>query len=1068
MKNCFKQTWKTLLFLFFLFFTTKIAAQTTVSGTVTDEKKEPLIGVSVFIKGSSTGVVTDANGAFSLNAPGNAVLHFSYVGMEPVEESVKNRKTIDVVMSENKKVLDEVVVIGYGTVKKRDLTGSVSSVKTSDIDLTASASIGQALKGKAAGLSVISNSAQPGGGLDILIRGAGSVNASNAPLYVVDGVPIAQLDPLSSYFNTKMDPGTQGVLNFINPNDIASIEVLKDASATAIYGARAGHGVVLVTTKRGSEGKTTVNYDASYGIQKDANTYDVYNLKEWMNAKNKASWDAWMFSNKVTPYGTRSLEDAIASPVNGVSYQLPFTDTQISNAGPGTDWVSLISRTGYIQQHNLSVQGGSKQTQFVVALNYFDQQGIIQNSGLQRYTGKVNLDHTINSLFKVGVNLIASRTDNDNVALGNQPWENSGLMRAAVQMGPQIQAIDDNGNYPINPLLPTQPNPYSLLTMTDKSRMDRLVGNAYVLVEPLSGLTIKLNAGTDIAYQNRNTYMPKTTLWGSIYDGYASINQSSNDQYLLEGTANWLKTFNDIHRIGILVGASAEKFVNSNNYLENKGFITDGFLWNNIGSGVGSKNMNSSGSENKMRSFFARLNYTLLDRYLLTATFRADGASVFAANHKWGYFPSVAAAWDISEEKFMERARSVFSLAKVRISYGQTGNSGIGTGGVNSVTSTIDANSSAAYGAYPAWNNLDKSQVVGVFQSRLENPDLKWETTTELNLGLDVALFNSRISGTFEVYRRVISDLLNDKSLNVYQPISLVIANIGKTQSKGFEATINTKNFVGKDFQWSTDFTFSAYRDRWLERTPDWKPSVYENTNDPLRPIYERIADHIMQIGENPPAAEPYLVPGQLVIKDVDGYAKDENGNPLVLNGKFVRSGQPDGVIDDADKQLIGNRDPGYIAGLNNRFRWKSFDFSFDLNGLFDRMMMDPTYMDFGTTAEPISQYGYNGLRILDKIWMPDNPSTKYPSSFYTYSIDGYGNWFYQKAWFIRLQNVTLGYTLPTTPGLKKIFSSLRVYINANNLYVFTPYTGLDPETDVYSAAYPNARTFTAGLSIRF
>ena len=1065
MKHCLKQTWKTLLFLFFLFFTTKIAAQTMVSGTVTDEKNEPLIGVSVSVKGTSTGVITDVDGAYSLNAPGNAMLTFNYVGMKSVEESVKNRTTINVVMSEDKTALDEVVVIGYGTVKKRDLTGAVSSVKTSDIDLTASTSIAEALKGKAAGMSVISNSAQPGGGLDILVRGAGSVNASNKPLYVVDGVPIAQLDPLTSYYNTKMDPGTQDALNFINPNDIASIEILKDASATAIYGARAGHGVVLITTKRGAEGKTTVSYDASYGIQKDANTYDVYNLPEWMNAKNKASWDVWMFNNGVTPYGTRSLEDAIASPANGVAYQLPYTDTQISNAGQGTDWVNLISRTGYIQQHNISVQGGNKQTQFLAALNYFDQQGIIKNSGLQRYTGKVNLDHAINNIFKIGVNVIASRTDNNNVALGNQPYENSGLLRAAVQMGPQIEAIDANGNYPINPLLPTQPNPYSLLTMTDQSRMDRFVGNAYVQVQPLTGLTIKLNAGTDIAYQSRNTYMPTTTLWGSIFDGYATINQSSNNQYLLEGTANYLKTFNDIHSIGILVGASEEKFVNSSNYMENKGFITDAFLWNNMGSGVGSKNMNSSGSENKMRSFFARLNYTLMDRYLLTATIRADGASVFAANHKWGYFPSVAAAWNISEENFMERIRPVLSLAKLRIGYGQTGNSGIGTGGTNS---TIDANANAAYGASPAWNNQDKSQVVGVFQTRLANPDLKWETTTELNLGLDVALFKGRISGTFDVYRRVISDLLNDKSLNAYLPISYVIANIGKTQSKGFEATINTKNFVGKNFDWSTDFTFSAYRDRWLERTPDWKPAVYENADDPLRPIYTRIADHIMQIGETPPAAEPYLLPGQLVIRDLSGYAKDENGNPLVVNGKFVRTGQPDGVIDDADMQLIGTTDPGYILGMNNRFRWKNFDISFDLNSLLDRIMQDPTYLEFGTTAEPIAQYGYNGLRILDKIWMPDNPSTKYPSSFYTHSIDGYGNWFYQQAWFIRLQSVTIGYTVPMTPGMKKVFSSLRIYIDANNLYCFTPYTGLDPETDVYSAAYPNARTYTAGISIRF
>jgi len=878
----------------------------------------------------------------------------------------------------------------------------------------------------------------------------------------VDGVPIAQLDmpneTINSLNGSKFDPGTQSVLNFINPNDIASVEVLKDASATAIYGARAGHGVVLITTKRGAEGRTSVNYDVSYGIQKDANTYDVYNLQEWMNAKNNASWDKWIFDNGVTPYGNRSLEQAIQSPVNGVDYQLPFTDSQISKAGQGTNWVDLISRTGYIQQHNLSVQGGNKNTQFVVALNYYEQQGIIKNSDIKRYTGKVSLDHAINTHVKMGVNLIASRTDNSNVPIGEGTFENSGLLRAAVQMGPNIQAIDADGNYPINPLLGTQPNPYSLLNITDQSRMDRLVGNGYVLVEPLAGLSIKLNAGADVAYQNRDTYNPKSTLWGQYYGGYATISQNNNNQYLLEGTANYLKTFNDIHRIGLLAGVSYEKFTVSSHYMQNTDFITDAFLWNNMESGTGkwAKSTSSSGSENNMKSFFTRLNYTLMDRYLFTATFRADGASVFAENHKWGYFPSVAVAWNFAEEEFMKTWSSVLSLGKLRLSYGQTGNS------------DIQGNAYGAYNAAPAWNNIDKSVVTGVFQSRLDNPDLKWETTTELNLGLDLALYNGRFFGTVELYRRVYSDLLNTKSLNTYQAISTVMANIGKTQSKGIEVTINTKNITGKDFEWATDFTFSAYRDRWLERTSDWKAFGYQKTADPIRPIYSRIADHIMQIGETPPAAQPLLLPGQIVIKDVNGYLLDENGNPVVKNGTFVLTGKPDGIIDDADIQLLGTTDPGYIAGINNRLRFKNIDFSFSLNGLFDRIMQDPTYMDFGSTAEPIAQYGYNGLRILDKIWTPYNPSTKYPSSFYTHSKDGYGNWFYQQAWFIRLQSITIGYTFPMTPALKRICSSLRVYLDANNLYCFTPYTGLDPETDVYSAAYPNARTFTAGLSIKF
>ena len=395
-------------------------------------------------------------------------------------------------------------------------------------------------------------------------------------------------------------------------------------------------------------------------------------------------------------------------------------------------------------------------------------------------------------------------------------------------------------------------------------------------------------------------------------------------------------------------------------------------------------------------------------------------------------------------------------MLKLRISYGQTGNSSIGS------------NAFASYYAMPAWNNADGTPQIGVFQARLENPDLKWETTTELNFGLDFSLFEGKIGGSFEYYHRVISDLLNYKLLNTYHDISFVMANIGKTQSKGFEATINTKNLTSTDFSWTTDFIFSMYRDNWLERTADWKPNVYENTNDPIRAVYSRVAVGILQTGDPVPAAQPDLRPGQIIIADINGYKRDDYGDPVVENGKFILTGMPDDIIDDADTRLFGTTDPGYIAGLSNHFRYKTIDFNFELNGMFDRAMMDPTYMDFGVSADGIAQYGYNGLRILTTRWTPDNPSTTQPSSFFGWSRYGYGDWFYEKAWFIRLQNVSLGYTLPASILHQKVFSSLRVYFDMNNLVVFTPYKGLDPETDAYAAAYPNARTYTFGLDVTF
>jgi len=1030
----------------------------TVKGTIVDADNAPVIGASIMVTGTTMGTVSDANGNFSIPVPRGAELKISFIGMVTQTFIITDQGVLNVKMEADTAKLDELVVIGYGTVKKRDLTGSVSSVKTDDINLTSNVSIGQGLKGKAAGLSVSQNSAQPGGGLDILVRGGsgGSQYTDDTPLYVVDGVPISALDQPGSN-NERLNAGTQGVLNFINPNDIASIEVLKDASATAIYGARAAAGVILITTKRGVSGKPVVSYSTSFATQKHTNIFDVFNLKDWMVERNTSTWDYWMFENDVNPYGARTLEQAMEAPRNGVQYRLPYTDKQINEAGEGTDWVKLVTRDGTIQQHNLGIQGGTELTKYMVSLNYFDHKGIIKNSEVKRYSARVNLDQTINDIFKTGVNLTLTRMDNDNTPLGAEQWEKSGLIRAAVQMGPHIKAIDENGNYPINPLLPTQPNPYSLLTVTDNSKMDRVLGNVFITAEPMENLVFRMNFGTDMAYQNRNTYMPKTTLHGNLAGGLASINQTKNQSLLADINGTYSFSLNDeAHRFIIMAGASTEKMIGSGHNLGNNQFLTDGFKWYNLQSGEGTKIVGSWGSENEFRSFFSRLNYTLLDRYLFTATFRADGASVFSKNNKWGFFPSVALGWNISEEPFMESFKSTLDLMKFRISYGQTGNSSIGS------------NAFAAYYAQSAWNNFDDSPQTAVFNGRLENPNLKWETTAVFNVGVDVALFNSRINFVADYFSRVTSDLLDMKALNSYHELSFVMDNIGKMQGNGLELTLNTKNISTRDFTWSTDFTFSLYRNKWLERAPDWKPSVYESEKDPTAAYYGRKAIGILQTGDPVPAAQPDLRPGQIIIADIDGYKRDLNGDPVVENGRFVLTGGPDGLIDDADTKLLGTMDPGAVLGLNNRFHYKNIDFSFDFNGMLDRRMMDPTFMAYGASADGIAQYGYNGLRIVKKRWMPDLPSTVNPSSFYGWSRYGAGDWFYQDAWYIRLQSISVGYNVPIKRGMEKVFSGLRLFADVNNLFVITPYKGLDPETDGYAAAYPNARTFTVGLDIKF
>ena len=1031
--------------------------QRTLTGTVTDEQGEPIVGATVIEHGKKTGTITNGDGAFSLATTPGTTLTISYVGFAP--QTVKARNGMRVILSEEAKGLDEVVVVGYGTMKKRDLTGAVSSVKGTDLAVAGVASAAHMLAGKAAGLYVRQNSAQPGGGLDILIRGAGSVNASNEPLYIVDGFPIAKLDQQKGE-NGRMDPGTQGVLNFLNPNDVESIEVLKDASATAIYGARAANGVVIVTTKRGREGKAVVNYSYNYSYQHYSDKYDVLSLRDWMIEKNKSSWEYWIWENEVGPWGSKTLEAALAAPKSGLAYTRPYTDAQIAAAGSGTDWVGLITRNGHIQEHNLSIQGGSKDTQYMISLNYYDNEGIVRNSGMSRYTVKSNIDQRFLNVFKAGVNLTLTRIDNNNTQLGSAQFEKSGIIRSAVQMGPNILAYDPvTGTYPINPLLGTQPNPYSLLNNIDKGRTDRFLGNMYVEARPIEGLTLRVNAGLDRANISRKTYEPKSTLYGRNLQGNGDIYTNDNNQYLLEATATYAKTIKEQHKVNLLAGTSYEQFnvegVNSGN----NNFLLDGFLYNNLNAGTGTKRVGSSFSKNKMESYFFRVNYIFKDRYYLTGTFRADGASVFAKNHKWGYFPSAALGWTFSEEPFMKSLSSWLTMGKMRLSWGQTGNSNIGS------------NAFASYYAQPAYNQENGTQLIGVFQGKLENPNLKWETTTEWNFGMDFGFLNNRILASVEFYHRVISDLLNYKPLNYYHDISQVMANIGKTQSTGLELTINTTNVQTRDFKWTTNFTFTTYKDRWKERTPDWKPAVYEKVDDPIRPIYSRRADHILQIGEAAPAAQPDLRPGELVIKDLNGYKRDSNGQPEVdANGRFILTGGPDGKIDDADVELIGSQDPGWMAGMVNSLTYKDFDFSFQLNGMFDRRMEDPTEMAYGLGGGDVARYGYNALSIIKKRWTWDNPSTQYPCSFNGWGNSyTHGDWYYQKAWFVRLSNITLGWSMPKAWIAKaKYISRVHLSLSASNLFCITPYKGLDPETDYYTAAYPNARTYSLGVNITF
>ena len=1032
----------------------QIQQDRSVTGTIVDENDQPLPGATVMVLGTNQGTTASFDGEFEITVPSGAdTLVFSYIGYITQEIVLNGQTTLSIKLLPDTTNLNEVVVVGYGTQKKKDVVGAISSVKSEELVLSSTPSVGQALQGRVSGLQIVQNSAQPGGGQDFRIRGAASINASNQPLIVVDGFPITDFQQPDS--GNRYDGGTQGILNSFNPNDIESIEVLKDASSTAIYGARASNGVILITTKKGKMGKISVDYSTSYSFQDYINNYEILGLQEWMQLRNDAAYENWAFLNRVYPYSDRTLEDAIANPVNGVAFTRFYSDEQIRNAGQGTDWLGLVTRDGSIQQHNLSVRGGSESTRYFLSGNFYEQNGIVKNSGFERSSLRINIDQTLNKYVNFGLNLTTSRINNQNSQLGGDQYENSGIIRGAIQQGPHIQPIDEFGNYPINPDSALEPNPLSLLTISDEGVIDRTLGNFYLEVKPIPGLTARMQAGFDKGNTSRNTYLPRTTLWGELENGRASVAEQEKNDRLLDLTLNYTTTIEEDHSLNFLIGYSSQKYRSESTSAGNTDFISDAFLWNNLNAGAGTKIVGSSKTENNFVSYFARVNYVYKDRYILTSTVRKDGASVFAANNKYGIFPSIAVGWNLSEEPFMENLKDEISQFKLRIGYGETGNADIG------------GNAFAAYYAQPAYLGPDESINVGVFASRLANPDLKWETTKETNIGLDFGFLNQRIYGSVEVFNKEISDLLMEKPINSYNEINSVWANVGRTQSKGFELTLSSDIIRSEDVLWRSTLTYSQYRDRWKERAEDFRPAVYENDTDPIRARYTYISDGIMQADEVV-EAQPDLFPGQIKIKDVNGFSRDADGNPEVdENGRFIRTGAPDGQIDEADIVLMGSTDPDFIAGFASTLRYKSFQLNFNFNGMFGRQIIDQTDFTYGITAVGVATNGRNALRNVLNRWTPENPSTTRPASHFGYTQYGSGDFFLQDAWFIRLQNVSLSYNLPKK-WFGSVINSAAIRLDGQNLFVITPYDGIDPETDAYTAAYPNVRSYTLGLDLKF
>jgi TonB-linked SusC/RagA family outer membrane protein len=1020
-----------------------------IGGAVTDTNNEPIIGANVVEKGTTNGTVTDVNGKFDLQVSPGATLVISFIGYNTQEIAAGNRTVIGIALTEDAQALEEVVVVGYGTQRKRDLTGAVSSVKMSDAPVGTFSTASHALAGKAAGLRVTQSTAQPGAGATFRIRGETSINAGNDPLIIVDGFPVSKSSaPGSAYY----DAGSQdNVLEMINPNDIESIEVLKDASATAIYGSRAGHGVIIITTKRGKEGKLQVTYSGNVAVQKQSAQYEMLDAAEYMGINNRYFNELYRSRYGLgiyAPYATSvpavipSFEEYMAA---GQKAAHIYTANEIAGAKT-TDWMKEVTRTGIQHSHNLSLTGGNEKAKYLASLNYFDQQGILKNNDMDRLTVNLNSDYQLSRYVKAGVSLNISRNQYNNVPLGMTDNEGSGVIASALYFDPNLPVRDANGKFTKSETYNLTPNPVSLLEIADNTTKDRILGSSYLSVEPITGLTLKATVGFDRRAAKRKNYLPSTTLQGERRSGSASQNQQDGLDYLLDLTANYMKTI-DKHSFTVLAGYEYQKFTNEGFNAGVTNFSIDGFLYNNLGAGTLNKSMGSYANMNSLASVFGRINYSFDGKYLLAATLRADGASNFNPAYRWGAFPSVSVGWRFTEESFMESIRDVLSNGKLRVGYGQTGNSNVGN-------RTQDY-----FGTSPNYAFGDNVGAGGIYVSELGNPAITWETTTEWNIGIDLGFLNNRINFSAEYYDRVISDILQTGiPLPGYNELTSFAGNFGSTQGQGVELTLNTVNIQRTDFVWTSDLTFYHYEDRWKKRAPTWVPDAYQKVTDPIRAMHYYKSNGLLQVGEAAPAWQTALLPGQVKLLNLSD--KDQAN-----------------TLSQYDKILIGDRDPDFAFGFNNTLRYKGFDFNMYLYGEVGRRR-DVSYYD-DMIPYRYSLYasgGRNGFKNLSKkalnSWTEENRNTSVPSILR--SATDRGDYFLQKVSFLRCRNITLGYTLPA--ALKNPANSIRINLGVNNPFVISNWNGIDPETDynpnqaanTVQSSYPNVRTYSVGIDINF
>lgn len=1038
-----------------------------LKGVVKDASTGELLpGVSIVIEGTNQGTITDPNGVFSFETvEENAILTLSYVGYMKKSVTVGKDRNLVINLEVDVLKIDEVVVIGYGVAKKSDLTGAVSSIKSEDLSTAAMASVTQMIQGKASGVMITQESSQPGGGLKILIRGQASTNADNQPLYVIDGFPISndQIETNDGILGImKYSSGSRNPLNSINPNDIESIEVLKDASSTAIYGARAANGVVLITTKSGKTG-VNVTYDGKYSIQNITRYEEMLNAEEYMRYFDIQREQFIRATKGIYPFGSK--------PAEGFVYKPTFSDEQISKAGEGTNWFDLITRQGIVSDHNLSVTGGKENTRIFSSVNYFDQTGVVINSDFQRISGRVNIDQKINEKLDLGIRLTGSQIKNNNAALGSGYWEQMGVIGSALGFPPIYSVYDSLGVYSENKYYGSNPNPISFKEIKDNTVEKRWLTTMFSEIKPIKGLTIRPSIGFDNFTSDRTQYLPSTFKYGASVHGRATRGFNNAATYLFETTVNYTKSINN-NNFSALGGYSYQKVIKDgfSSYATN--FFTDAFGVNSLQSGSSVPLVSSYKNQSVLASYFARINYNYNSKYLLTLTGRLDGSDRFGVNNKYGFFPALALGWNIAKEPFMLNQKLI-DILKLRLSAGQTGNSNIG-GNAFAYYGTNVNGSGAIF-------QFDNVIYTGMGKTQQENPNLKWETTTEYNVGLDFGLWGGKVSGSIELFQKHVSNLLYQQMLQVYQQVNSIYLNIGKTQSHGYEFSLDANIISTSRLKWSLNLNGSQYIDRWVERAPESIANLDDNIalKDYLRPVYYWKPDHIFQIGEEQPYTNVNYLPGCLVTKDLNSWKIDDKGDYVYdSNDRRIKTGNPDGRIDDADKAFLGTRDPKFIYGFGSNLTFKNFDLSIFFNGMLNYWIEDENF-NFNVQRTEDIFGGFNMSKRLMDTWTIYNQKGEIPLSIKNFIPQEVGAdaLMFNEISYLRLKNITIGYNLPK----KVLGTNVRIYFDGSNLITFSNLKYMDPENILWRDkssqvstsssglyAYPNYKSYTFGVTVKF